>query len=174
MKLNVDDIVEFKKYEDMNNDERMMIGKDNFPLSGKVKGINVKNCDGYFIIAESPYVFSKGSVARVFSHEDDVDVDSLKSGDEVWVKTTVNVCYDDTVFLNPVERFAKKYNLKKVKHEEPECFIVKEDRYDLYIGASRDLVSDKDRAKIYESCDDANEEAADMHLNAWDVIPYDD
>ena len=98
----------------------------------------------------------------------------LKTGDEVWVKTTVNVCYDDTVFINPVERFVDKDNLKKAKHEEPDCFIVKEDRYDLYIGGSGDLVSDKDRAKIYESRDAANYEAADMQLNAWDIIPYDD
>jgi len=170
MKLKIGDVVEFKKYEDMTEDERMMIDEENFPSSGKVKEIN----DKYFFITGSKLFFYKESIARVISDVDGVDVDSLKQGDEVWVKTTVNVCYDDTVFLNPVERFAKKYNLKKVKHEEPECFIVKEDRYDLYIGASGDLVSDKDRAKIYESRDDANKEAADMYFNAWEVIPYDD
>ena len=172
MKLNIGDIVEFKKYEDISFKETLAVSKDKFPKFGKVKEVTARNEKVmYFTIEESPYDFNLGSVARVTR---DVDINSLKPGDEVWVKTTVNVCYDDTVFLNPVERFAKKYNLKKVKHEEPECFIVKENRYDLYIGASRDLVSDKDRAKIYESCDDANEEAADMQINAWDVIPYDD
>ena len=168
MELKVGDIVEFKKYEDMTDDEKAFIIEGFFPKYGKVKEIR---SDGHFIIESSGLVFNPKSIARVIS---DVDVDSFKPGDEVWVKTTVNVCYDDTVFINPVERFAKKYNLKKVKHEEPECFIVKEDRYALYIGGSGDLVSDKNRAKIYESCDDANEEAADMQLNEWDVISYDD
>lgn len=55
-----------------------------------------------------------------------------------------------------------------------DCFIVQENFYGLYIGGSGDLVSDEDRAKIYASRDDADAEAEDMHLNAWDVIPYDD
>lgn len=55
-----------------------------------------------------------------------------------------------------------------------DCFIVQENFYGLYIGGSGDLVSDKDRAKIYESRDKASDEAWAMCLSSWDVIPYDD
>jgi len=54
------------------------------------------------------------------------------------------------------------------------CFIVQENFYGLYIGGSGDLVSDKDRAKIYESSDKASDEALAMRLSSWDIIPYDD
>jgi len=168
MELKVGDIVEFKKYEDMTDDEKAFIIEGFFPKYGKVKEIR---SDGHFIIESSGLVFNPKSIARVIS---DVDVDSFKPGDEVWVKTTVNVCYDDTVFINPVERFAKKYNLKKVKHEEPERFIVKENYYGMYIGVELKLVSNKDAAQVYASRDAAYQEATDMHLNAYDVIPYGD
>ena len=168
MELKVGDVVEFKKYEDMTEDERMMIDKDHFPLSGKVKEIN----DRCFFIIGSKLFFSKGSVARVFSHEDDVDISSLNKGDEVLVKVTVKKVFDGFIQIEPSIDKTDVVNI--LKHEEPDCFIVKEDRYDLYIGATRDLVSSKDRAKIYGSRDDANVDAADMQLNAWEVIPYDD
>ena len=44
----------------------------------------------------------------------------------------------------------------------------------MYIGAVGELVSDKNKAKVYTLRLTANEDAADMHLNAWEVIPYDD
>lgn len=55
-----------------------------------------------------------------------------------------------------------------------DCFIIQENFYGLYIGGSGDLVSDKDRAKIYESRDTASNEASAMRLSSWDVVPYDD
>ena len=70
MKLEIGDIVEFKKYEDMTDDENMWIGKKFFPLSGKVKEINVSGCDRYFRITGSKYIFSKESVARVIKSAD--------------------------------------------------------------------------------------------------------
>ena len=124
MYLKIGDVVEFKKYEDMFEDEIACIDEKYFPKYGKVTEIK---SDRIFCIEDCGYLLNPKSVERV-----------IKSA------------------------------------EEPECFIVKEDRYDLYIGGSGDLVSDKDRAKIYESREDANEEAADMQLNAWDVVSYDD
>lgn len=124
MKLKIGDVVEFKKYEDMTEDETSCIPGKHFPKYGKVEEIKSY---GYFSIEDCVFRFNPESVARV--------IESAKVD---------------------------------------ECFIVKENRYDLYIGASGDLVSDKDRAKIYASRDDANKEAADMQLNAWDVIQYDD
>ena len=170
MQLKAGDIVEFKKYEDMNDDEIVLISKEKFPKYGKVKEVYP---DGCFFIEESPYWYSSESVARVISDVDDID--NFNPGDEVWVKTTVNSYYKNTVFLNPIERFVNKDNvLKIVKRKEPEHFIVKEDYYGMYIGIAQKLVSDKSKAKIYSSRNTANEDAADMHLNAWDVIPYGD
>lgn len=63
---------------------------------------------------------------------------------------------------------------KILKIETPERFIVQEDHYGMYIGAVGELVSDKSKAKVYTLRFAANEDAADMHLNAWEVIPYDD
>ena len=53
-------------------------------------------------------------------------------------------------------------------------FIIQENYYGMYIGSVGELVSDKSKAKIYTSGNIANSDATDMHLNAWDVIPYDD
>ncbi|WP_333604218.1 hypothetical protein [Lactobacillus acetotolerans] len=53
-------------------------------------------------------------------------------------------------------------------------FIIQENYYGMYIGGAGKLVSDKSKAKIYTSGNIANSDATDMHLNAWDVIPYDD
>ena len=166
MKLEIGDIVEFKKYEDMTDDENMWIGKKFFPLSGKVKEINVSGCDRYFRITGSEYIFSKESVARVISDADDVE--NFNPGEEVWIKATVNVCYDDTIFINPVERFLNKNDVLKTQ----EHFIIQESHYGMYIGTSRELVSDKSKAKIYTSQNVCNGDAADMNLDSWDVIPY--
>ena len=127
MYLKIGDVVEFKNYEDMFENETACIDEKYFPKYGKVTEIK---SDTIFSIEDSGYLFNPKSVARVIESAEVDEVD--------------------------------------------DCFIVKEGRYDLYIGGSGDLVSDKDRAKIYSSRDEANEEAADMQLNAWDVIPYDD
>ncbi len=143
-----------------------------FPLSGKVKEINVNNCDGYFSIVGSPYVFSKGSVARVVSDVYDIDINSLKPGDEVLVKANVNEVFEDHVYVT--SKIYKKNVVKILKRKEPERFIVKEDCYGMYVNGSGVLITDKRHAKIYNSRNEANDEAADMHLNAWEVLPYDD
>jgi len=65
MKLKAGDVVEFKKYEDMAEDERTKIGKYYFPSSGTVT--KVLNNYNFFHIEESPYSFSTKSVARVVS-----------------------------------------------------------------------------------------------------------
>ena len=166
MYLKIGDVVEFKKYEDMFEDEIACIDEKYFPKYGKVTEIK---SDRIFCIEDCGYLFNPKSVERVIS---DVDINSLKPGDEVLVKATVKKVFNTFLQIEP--SIAKTDVVNILKHEEPECFIVKEDRYDLYIGGSGDLVSDKDRAKIYESREDANEEAADMQLNAWDVVQYDD
>lgn len=53
-------------------------------------------------------------------------------------------------------------------------FIIQEDHYEMYVTDSRSLSLEKSKAKVYKSRGEASEEAADMHLNAWDVIPYGD
>lgn len=68
----------------------------------------------------------------------------------------------------------KKDVVKVLKRKEPEHFIVKEDHYGMYVNGSEVLVVNKDDAKIFDSRNEANEVAAAMHLNAWEVIPYDD
>ena len=119
--IKVGDVVEFKNYEDMTDDENLSIPKDRFPKSGKVREV-MEQVDEvlFFFIERSTCVFSSKSVARVISDVDDVD--SFSPGEEVWVKATVNVCYDDVIFINPVERFVDKDN---VLHRTPEHSIVK-------------------------------------------------
>lgn len=55
-----------------------------------------------------------------------------------------------------------------------EHFILQEDRYEMYVTDSKSLSLGKSKAKIYNSRNETNNEAADMHLNAWEVIPYGD
>lgn len=171
MELKIGDVVEFKKYEDMTDDERVMIDKDHFPSSGKVKEINTNNCDEYFLIAESPYVLCKGSVARVISDVDDVDINSLKPGDEVLIKATIGEVRKNHIWVSWVD---KSDVVEILKRKESKFFIVQENHYGMYIGFARELVSDKSKAKLYASLDGANEAATDMQLDDWDVIPYDD
>ena len=171
MKLEIGDIVEFKKYEDMNDDERMMISKDFFPSYGKIKKINVNSLDEFFNIVGNNCVFSKKSIARVISDVDDVDINSLKPGDEVLMKVTIGEVRKNHIWVSWVD---KSDVVEILKRKEPEYFIVQENHYGMYIGFARELVSDKSKAKLHASRDAANEAATDMHLNAWDVIPYDD
>lgn len=135
MKLKVGDVVEFKKYEDTTDDERMMIDKNHFPLSGKVKEINVNDCDRCFCIAGSKLIFHKGSVARVIS--DDVDINSLKPGDEVLAKVTVKTVFDGFIQIN--QSVDKTDVINILKRKAPEQFIVKEDYYGMYIGVALPL-----------------------------------
>jgi len=169
MKLEIGDVVEFKKYEDMSVDDTALIMEDRFPESGKVTKVDeLDNELTLFNIEGSPYVFNSGSVARIISDVDDVDVDSLKKGDEVLVKATIKDTFNGFVELIPL---VKKTDATKIlKRKEPEHFIVKEDYYGMYVNGSGVLITDKRHAKIYNSRNEANEEAADMHLNAWEVI----
>lgn len=169
MKLKVGDIVEFKKYEDMTGDERMMIDKESFPLYGKVKTINANGCDRFFNIEEKGYTFCTGSVSTVISDVDDVDINSLNLGDEVLVKAKIFETKGDYIWISWVN---KSDIVKVLKRKKPEHFIVKEDYYGMYIGVAQELVPDKDVAKIYTSRNTANEDAADMYLSKWEVIPY--
>jgi len=168
MKLKVGDVVEFKNYEDISGyDNAILIGKD-FPESGKVTSVNH---NGYFCIEGSPYNFYSGSVARVISDVDDCDL-VIKEGDEVLVKATVNGVFVDKVRIS--SQIKKSDVIKILKRKTPEHFIVQEDHYGMYISSRYSLSSAKIEAKVYNSRIEANENAADMHLNAWDLIPYGD
>ena len=167
--IKVGDVVEFKKYEDMNDDEIAGIAEDFFPTVGTVIGIENKD---FFTIEHSNYMFNSKSVARVIGDVDDVDINSLNPGDEVLVKATVKKVFNGFLQINPS---VDKTDVTKIlKCKKPERFIVKEDFYNMYIGAGQGLVSDKGEAKIYTSRDAANHDAMDMHLNELEMIRYDD
>lgn len=169
MELKIGDVVEFKKYEDMTEDEISCIAGKYFPKSGKIT--KIRN-DGFFTVEYSGYVFNPESVARVISDVGNYDLGVIRKGDEVLVKATIKDTFNGFVELIPL---VKKTDVTKIlKRKEPEHFIVQEDHYGMYIGTARKLVSDKTEAKIYTSRNTANNDAADMHLNAWDVIHYDD
>ena len=171
MKLKVGDVVEFKKYEDMNDDERMLLSKDSFPSFGTVE--KVFNSLDSFCIKEKPYSFDIKSVVRVIGDVDDYDLSVIREGDEVLVKAIVEEVFDGFIKINPS---VDKTDVTKIlKRKEPEHFIVKENYYGMYVGEARKLVSEKSKAKIYSSRDTANEDAAEsMFLKDWKVIPYDD
>lgn len=123
----------------------------------------------------------------------------LKVGDIVEFKKYEDMSWDETLAI-PKNKFPKSGKVTKVIDPNGEVvyfyikgnpcsfssksvarvvdadtrFIVKEDYYGMYVNGSGVLITDKRHAKIYNSRNAANEDAADMHLNAWDVIPYDD
>lgn len=169
MNLKVGDIVEFKKYEDMNGGETIGISEDFFPSYGKIEKINVNSRDEFFNIVGNNCIFSKKSIARLIGN---VDVDSLNQGDEILVKATVKKVFNTFLQIEP--SIDKTDVIDILKRKEPEHFIVQENHYGMYIGFARELVSDKSKAKLHTSLDTANEAATDMQLDAWDVIPYDD
>lgn len=170
MKLKVGDVVEFKKYTDMTNDETEWVPENEFPKYGKVKEVIVDDEKAlYFSIEESQYGFSAKSVARVLS---DVDVDSLNVGDEVLVKAIIKNFFSGLLQIEP--SVYKTDVVKILKRQVPEYFIVQENHYGMYIGRGLELVSDKSKAKIYTLRDTADDDAVDMHLSKWNVIPYDD
>lgn len=168
MKLKVGDVVEFKNYEDLDVDERVMIAKVFFPSYGKVEEINVNGLDEFFSIVGSQLIFSKKSVARVI---DDVDINKLNEGDEVLAKVTVKKVFNG--FIQISSSVDKTDVVKILKHKEPERFIIQEDYYGMYVHDLGVFTSNKEDAKIYSSRDEANEEAAYMDLNDWEVLPYD-
>lgn len=163
MKLKVGDVVEFKKYEDMTGGESMGISEESFPKYGKIE--EIEN-DGFFFIEDYGYLFNHQTVARVIS---DVDINSLNEGDEVLIKVTIGEIKGDYIWVSWVD---KSDVVKVLKRKEPERFIVKENYYGMYIGVELKLVSNKDTAQVYASRDAAHQEATDMHLNEYDVIPY--
>lgn len=169
MKLKIGDIVEFKNYSDMSVDDTAFLAEDDFPESGKVTEVRSR---GYFRIEGSPYNFNSGSVARVISDIDDYDLGVIREGDEVLVKATVNGVFVDKVRIS--SQIKKSDVIKILKRKTPERFIVQEDHYGMYISGRYSLSSAKSEAKVYNSRIEANDDAADMHLNAWDVIKYDD
>ena len=116
MKLKVGDIVEFKNYEDMNDDENMWISEELFPKSGKIE--KIRN-DCFFTIEDCGFLFNPKSVARVIS--DDVDINSLKPGDEVLVKANLNEIFEDNIYVTSKKK--KKNVVKILKRKEPEHFI---------------------------------------------------
>lgn len=173
MELHVGDVVEFKKYADMSVTDTALIMEDGFPESGKVTEVK-KLYSGvtFFNIEESPYDFNSRSVARVISDVDDHDLVLIRKGDEVLVKATVKEVFNGFVQINSL---VDKTDITKIlKRKAPERFIVQDDKYGMYIIGEGTLSYDKSKAKIYNSRIEANNEAADMHLNAWDVISYDD
>jgi len=173
MELKVGDIVEFKNYADMSVDDTALIMEDKFPESGKVKEVNeLDNELTLFSIEGSPYVFNSGSVARIISDVDDVDINNLNVGDEVLAKVTVKGIFADGIRISSQIKLSDV--VKVLKRKEPEYFIVKESHYGMYIGTALELVSDKSKAKIYTSENVCNSDAKDMHLDAWEVLPYDD
>ena len=162
MELKVGDIVEFKKYEDLSIDEAASVPEDVFPKYGKVAAVTVDNENVlYFSIECSKYGFSVKSVARVID---------LKPGDEVLAKVTIKKVFNAFMQIEP--SVDKTDVVDILKRKEPERFIVKENYYGMYIGVELKLVSNKDAAQVYASRDAAYQEATDMHLNAYDVIPY--
>lgn len=168
MDLKVGEVVEFKKYDDMTGSEAMGINEESFPKYGKITEIGN---DGFFFIEGYGYLLNPKSVARVISDIDDVDINSLNPGDEVLVKVTVKKVFDGFIQINSSVGRTDVVNVLKRKEEH---FIVREDHYGMYVNGSEVLVVNEDDAKIYNSRDEANDEAADMHLNAWDVIKYGD
>ena len=162
MKLKVGDVVEFKKYEDMNGGEVMGISKEDFPKYGKITEVV---SDDFFYIEGGGYLFNPKSVTRIVRDEN-----RFNRGDEVLVKTIVKK--DFGTFLQIEHSVDKSDVVKILKRVKPDCFVVQEKYYGLYIGAYGSLVSDKDTAQVYTSRDDADADAADMSLSEWYVIPY--
>lgn len=164
MDLKVGDLVEFKKYEDMTEEEHFGIKEEFFPEFGKVKIIDN---DGCFRIEDSGYWFKTGSVDYIIvkAAKDDIHV-----GDEVLMKATIRKINGNHISFSWVNN--NKGDVVEVLNHKEEHFIVQEDQYKMYVIDSKTLSLDKSKAKIYNSRIEANNEAADMHLNAWEVIPY--
>lgn len=162
MKLKVGDIVKFKNCEDMTAEEQSGVPEETFPKYGKIAEIIN---DNFFYIEDYGYLFNQKSVVRVLG-----EGKRFNPGDEVLVKATVRKAFDGYLQIDEIIDGANV--IKVLKHAKPDCFIVQEKYYGLYIGDSGDLVSDKDRAHIYTSREDADNDASATYLSRWDVIPY--
>ena len=168
MDLKIGDLVAFKKYEDVTDEEQSVISKESFPEFGKVSEVyNAINC---FDIEGEPYSFSQESIDYIIG---DSDANDIHIGDEVLVKATISKINGHHVSFSWVNNNEGDI-VKVLKRKEPDHFIVKEDYYGMYVNGSGALITDKRHAKIYTSRNAANEDAAEMHLNAWEVIPYGD
>ena len=164
MDLKVGDLVAFKKYEYMTGEERYGISEGNFPGIGTVSVVYDET--NSFKIEEKPYVFSQKSIDYIIVK---ATTKKINVGDEVLVKATISSNHGN---LLSIELIIFKEDVVKVLKHKNERFIVQEDYYSMYVTDSESMSWDKSKAKIYNSRNDANEEAADMHLNAWEVLPY--
>lgn len=165
MDLKVGDLVAFKKYENMTDEERGGISKCSFPKIGKVS--HVHNEVKRFFVEGEPYAFNQGSIDYIIVKG---ATGKINVGDEVLIKTTVREVKGNLIWVS----WVSKDDVVKVLKHKSERFIVKENYYGMYIGNERKLVCSKDAAQGYASRDAAYQEASDMHLNAYDVIPYGD
>ncbi|WP_300559035.1 hypothetical protein [Companilactobacillus sp.] len=164
MELNIGDVVEFKHYEDIDEHDRWSLDEWDFPKTTTVSGTHTNS----FRIKETFFDYSYGAVKTVHPKKNDANISDLHEGDEVLIKATVK----KNVLGNYV--VAEELNKEKlIKINVHHKFIVQDDYYGMYISGRYSLSSAKSEAKIYSSRNEANEAAADMHLNAWDVIPYD-
>lgn len=171
MELKVGDVVVFKNYEDLSLEENLFVPKDKFPKFGKVESVAEPIGDVvYFTIEGSSYIFKTPSVARVIIDTNDVHYSN--SSDEELINTVVKVVFDR--FAQVESSIDKTEAAKILERQVPEHFIVKENYYGMYIGGGLELVSDKSKAKIYTLRDTADDDAADMRLDDYSVIPYDD
>lgn len=164
MKLKVGDLVAFKKYENMTDEEQVGISRGKFPEFGEVE--KVFNFTENIKIKGSSYIFPKKSIDYVIVK---AATDDIHVGDEVLVKATVGEVKENYIWTS----WISKDDVVKVLKRKEERFIVQEDHYGMYVTDSKTLSLDKSKAKIYDSRNDANDEAADMHLNAWEVINCD-
>lgn len=164
MDLKVGDLVAFKKYEYMTDEERVGISGKYFPEFGKIS--EIYNSIGFKIEGE-PYAFNQGSVDHIIVKG---ATGKINVGDEVLVKAKVLEVKGDNILVP----WISKEDVVEVLERKEEHFIVQEDYYGMYVNGSGVLIADKRHAKVYNSRNEANEEATNMHLNAWEVIPYDD
>lgn len=166
MKLKVGDLVAFKKYENMTEKLKSVISKEHFPEFGKVS--TVYDAIDCFEIEEEQYVFGQDLIDYIIVK---AATDDIHVGDEVLMKATIRKISGNHISFSWVNN--NKGDVVKVLKRKEEHFIVKEDHYGMYVNGSEVLVVNKDDAKIFDSRNEANEVAADMRLNAWEVIPYD-
>lgn len=167
MELKVGDLVAFKKYEDMTEKLKSVISKESFPEFGKVS--TVYDAIDCFEIEEEQYVFGKDLIDYIILK---AATDDIHVGDEVLMKVKIRKINGNHVSFSWVNN--NKGDVVEVLNHKEEHFIVQEDHYGMYVNGSEVLVVNKDDAKIFDSRNEANEVAADMHLNAWEVIPYGD
>lgn len=160
MDLNLGDIIEFKDYEEIGKHDLWFLGKWDFPKIAIVSEVYPDS----FKIEETGFYYSYGTIKRVLPKME------LHEGDEVLVKAYVNQVKGKNLM---VSWFEKEDVVKVLKHK-PEKFIVQEDHYGMYVSSPSTLTTNKKHAHIFNSREEANDDAAGLHLNTWEVLPYDD